>query len=441
MIAFGGPADGGARVIRAVQISLLCGGSVSVVLTSIATGLWVVRRLTETGGYNSGISTIIAGAHAALSLLLLLGWLLLARARAPVLAGKAVFGLYATATVVTYAELGEGVAFPRPKPRETPYVSAPEVGWRLRPNYRGTYAGKPLRTNSEGFRSAEISLQKPGDTVRIVCLGDSLTFGHGVDEEHAVPQQLEVLLGARMPTRRWEVINTGVEGYCTFQEVAQLRRCLRYEPDLTVLLFCLNDVTEKYMSLRRFGGSGLDYHGVVDGSAERLLHVLAWLRPYSSLATALTPTRADAQRYEAYSVHRLWEDPNSTVVTEAWEQAERELDELRRTCETHGVGLLIAVVPFRDQLTDVPAIDAPQRRMERYTRSRGLAFVDVRPHLAAALQAGRQQDELYMDSSHLTVAGNSIITEAIAEQFRLAPSHAGSRSSSWQTVLAQGQRA
>ena len=56
-----------------------------------------------------------------------------------------------------------------------------------------------VSTNSLGYRDAEINKQ----SVHIVCVGDSVTFGWGVEEEEAYPQRLELELGVN-------VLNTGV---------------------------------------------------------------------------------------------------------------------------------------------------------------------------------------------------------------------------------------
>lgn len=58
-----------------------------------------------------------------------------------------------------------------------------------------------VSTNSLGFRSPEVLNPKKG--VRILCLGDSVTFGWGVSEEESYPALLHKSLGV-------EVINAGV---------------------------------------------------------------------------------------------------------------------------------------------------------------------------------------------------------------------------------------
>jgi hypothetical protein len=51
-------------------------------------------------------------------------------------------------------------------------------------------------TNSFGLRDVEFSLAKPEGTLRIVCLGDSVTYGAGVPFDETYEQQLERALKA-----------------------------------------------------------------------------------------------------------------------------------------------------------------------------------------------------------------------------------------------------
>lgn len=399
--------------VRGLTAVLVCGACLSFALALAAIALWLMNRMTNGQGYNSRINAFILGGHAFLSSLGGVVWHLVARPRSSGVA-KALLGSYLFVTLLVYAEVLASGLFSRGVPQDTPYVSEPTAGWRMRANYSGTYLGKKLRTNSDGFRSPDLVLEKAANTSRVVCLGDSLTFGHGLEDHEAYPQQLERLLNDRVPTRRWEVINTGVEGFCTYQETGELRRCLKYQPDVAVLLFCLNDVTEKYLSLRRFRGTGLEYHGVADGSGGRFFQALVALRPHSSLITALTPTQADAQRREAYSVRMLWEQPEVRHVRAAWGQAESELDELRELCASHGIALLIAAAPYLAQFADTPGIGAPQRRIARYAESHGVEFADLKPFLdAAATPANLPVKAFYMDEAHMTGAGNTVIAQTL----------------------------
>jgi len=95
--------------------------------------------------------------------------------------------------------------------------------------------------NSHGFRDHEYPLKKPPGTTRIVVLGDSVIWGHGLVLEDTFPKQLEVLLNDRLDGN-YEVLNFGVSGYSLQQEVEQyIARASQFDPDFSILGLCVND--------------------------------------------------------------------------------------------------------------------------------------------------------------------------------------------------------
>lgn len=113
----------------------------------------------------------------------------------------------------------------------------------LRPNLNVQFQGVPVTTNSCGLRSPELPVAKSSGVVRIALLGDSFAFGWGVRQEESfaavLERELSTIIG---PDRRVEVINLGVPGYSTFQEVARLEEIgLDFQPDLILVYFIVND--------------------------------------------------------------------------------------------------------------------------------------------------------------------------------------------------------
>ena len=123
------------------------------------------------------------------------------------------------------------------------FLSDAVLGQRLAANYDGWFAGVPVRINSLGFREPrEYDLAKTTGTLRILVLGDSVTFGHGALYETTYPYLLEQQLHSWRPDVKWEVWNLGVPGYNTAQELAYLKLVEeRYAPDLVVVGFFPND--------------------------------------------------------------------------------------------------------------------------------------------------------------------------------------------------------
>jgi len=127
-------------------------------------------------------------------------------------------------------------------------------GWVKRPIYRrsvnpylryelvpGAQSGQ-VSINSDGFRGPEYSISKPDNTFRIIMLGDSEIFSIMLVQTDTLPSQLENLLNQKSRFLHYEVLNFGVEGYNTLQELEMLKmKGLKYNPDLIILNYCLND--------------------------------------------------------------------------------------------------------------------------------------------------------------------------------------------------------
>jgi hypothetical protein len=114
----------------------------------------------------------------------------------------------------------------------------PGVPYELNPGKSATIRGVLVSVNSLGFRGPEYSVVKPPDTLRIVAMGASVAFGWTTTAEDSYPGQLERLLNedARGTSRRYEVMNFGVGGYATRDEVAALeQKALPLDPDLIII--------------------------------------------------------------------------------------------------------------------------------------------------------------------------------------------------------------
>jgi len=94
-------------------------------------------------------------------------------------------------------------------------------------------------SNSDGFRSPEFTPKEPG-VIRIVCIGDSSTFGWGVDYEYTYPHLIETRVAGLGP--RVEVFNLGIPGYTSRHGLGVLRHyALELDADYYVFSFGAND--------------------------------------------------------------------------------------------------------------------------------------------------------------------------------------------------------
>ncbi|OGL41823.1 MAG: hypothetical protein A2161_18625 [Candidatus Schekmanbacteria bacterium RBG_13_48_7] len=99
-------------------------------------------------------------------------------------------------------------------------------------------------TNSKGYRTAEFSEKKPFNTFRIISLGDSSTFGWGVDNDKTFSAKLQTLLNSeqRFQALNFEVINMGIPGYTTEHGVRLLdKEVSNLDPDMLIVSYGVND--------------------------------------------------------------------------------------------------------------------------------------------------------------------------------------------------------
>ena len=101
-----------------------------------------------------------------------------------------------------------------------------------------------ITTNAAGLRGSEnYATDKPQNTLRIALLGDSYLFGYGVTDEQVVSTALQRRLSTESEKRKVEVLNFGVSGYGTAEQVIAYRRIVRpYSPDYVGLFYFSNDL-------------------------------------------------------------------------------------------------------------------------------------------------------------------------------------------------------
>ena len=126
-------------------------------------------------------------------------------------------------------------------------------GYKLAKNSRGVFRDTQNEyiaradTNSLGMRDYEYG-EKGENTFRILVLGDSFTFGAGVEFEDTFVKQLESILRQKNDGKKYEVINAGVMGYGTDQEYYYLKEWgFKLKPDLVIVAFYIQNDVEDVM--------------------------------------------------------------------------------------------------------------------------------------------------------------------------------------------------
>jgi lysophospholipase L1-like esterase len=124
-----------------------------------------------------------------------------------------------------------------------PYIEDDQLGQAHRPSSDMSWRGSHFGINADGFRGPELKPNSTPKLYRVLCIGDSLTFGTGIEEHNSWPRQLEALLQEQLGEHVVEVINLGVSGWDSAHYRAAWRRFgPALVPDLVILGYSLNDL-------------------------------------------------------------------------------------------------------------------------------------------------------------------------------------------------------
>ena len=305
----------------------------------------------------------------------------------------------------------------------------PVLGYALTPGLaqRQTLEGEALVTvNQDGFRDRDVPRAKPAGVRRVVVLGDSLTEGRQVDagETYSAVMSNELARCSTVDGARVEVLNFGVAGYSTVQELLTYRhRARAWAPDVVVLMvYAPNDLDDNTTGAR---ARHQPYYDLVDGElvlntdfrasfsyrlrTSFLARAHVWGKGHVRLLHLVGAARRGYRTWRAPAAARpagpgpLFVDPDGSftaptdpAMVSAWTLLERLLVELQREVERDGARLILANAPsphavhpdrtYRDAVASfygVADLEYAERRLSRLAAATGVTFVP----LAATLRA------------------------------------------------------
>jgi lysophospholipase L1-like esterase len=275
----------------------------------------------------------------------------------------------------------------------------------------------PAHVNHLGLRGPDVPerarrepLEKADSELRILCLGDSMTYGQGVADEETIPVLLEGALARAASERRREirVVNGGVRGYGTQEEIALLTELgPRIAPDAVVLLWYPNDleqpeIAETSRRLERSGPVAFDTGERMEGWPVRRWRARQVLR-MSALFMKIHHTWSD------WTYHRL----TPPQIEEGLERLDRDLDRLAASSRSLGVDVLVATIPTSAALRGPSDEDRLPGRVGAMARSHGFAFVDLAPDLRDLRRALGKSPVLPYDG-HYDGEANAVMARRIA---------------------------
>jgi lysophospholipase L1-like esterase len=339
-------------------------------------------------------------------------------------------------------EIAARIAFPAPPdPAREPqilYQSDPDVGFLHVPNQRGWLDDGLATINSLGLRGELPVMPKPAGSIRILAIGDSTTFGWGVNDDGTYCVQLERLLRAAYPHQPLSVVNGGVGAFDLKHDALLLRHFApTLQPDIVLVGLYWNDLpyeasppdgpapsapvastlpmsappaTGAPSKPFRIGNNPSRLNRMLRRS--RVLYVLrqAWLR-----AMAPTGAASNLVRWEV----AVLEGHHSPAIDAGWKDLEGTLEEIKAMGEAGGFAVGVVVMPIRAQVEGSYPHAEYQTRVRAMAKPLGLFVVDPLPLFA------QQPDHAGLfipyDRIHFTARGNAQVAEAAFDALEARP--------------------
>ncbi|HZR81337.1 MAG TPA: GDSL-type esterase/lipase family protein [Candidatus Binatia bacterium] len=287
----------------------------------------------------------------------------------------------------------------------------PDLLWRLRPGMSAVWRTPEYvehsRTDRRGMRGPERSDADARPLV--LAVGDSTTYGVGVDETDAYPAVLEGLLRERgVPGT---VLNAGVPGYGFDQTYrAALRRIDEVAPDLVLAGVHCTDLA---------GDWDQSLYDIRGGELTELRAAASWTAIQFALYADAPPWLRHSQLYQLLvgdfaHADVLGQLPSrDPAALRRWQRDKivLELATLAASGRRAGDDVVAVIVPCKEDLTG-ESKEIYGDLAERLTGA-GVATVDA----SADLRAGRPAlaPLFYQEDIHLRPAGNRWLAERVAE--------------------------
>src|SRR6476620_615402 len=237
----------------------------------------------------------------------------------------------------------------------------PLLLWRLKPNLdQVVWDFTVIFTNRDHLRSEQVGETvgpKRSGTIRIVCLGDSVTFGFRVpvvwpdkptEYDHEwlpFPMLLQKQLRAANPDRKVEVVTMAVPGYTSHQGLAWLQRDIdELQPDLLIVSFGWNDASFSDVPDReaiRTDWRSVTVRRLID-SCQAFAHATHWL--------GAREARKQQQNQASRGVAR----PAARVSQQEYLNNMITIQDLARQ---RGAAVIVVAAPYRDHSAEAPEAD------------------------------------------------------------------------------------
>lgn len=279
----------------------------------------------------------------------------------------------------------------------------------------------PVKINSFGFRDIEHPKHKDDQTIRILGLGDSFTFGWGVSLENTYLKQLETTM-LQATGRSVETINTGVPGWGLNQYYICLKEFgIQFTPDIIMVGYWPDDLNgppvdklgpvpnaqweaESHIRMR----GGLLHHS-------RLFNFFTYLADqikYKNRSKRIPHLHdAGARRAEwAKNPDFLIADSGQDITDKRSKLLKDHLSRINALAATYGAPLIVLFIPDYSQLFH-PEFQHINRIIRAISHELGIAFLDMTPLYEATEES--HSNYFWPLDGHTNEVGHQAIAQAL----------------------------
>jgi lysophospholipase L1-like esterase len=240
------------------------------------------------------------------------------------------------------------------------------------PIHTGRRDRQPI--NALGYRDADRAQPRPEGVRRVVCLGDSFTWGVGVLFDDAWPQRIERSL-SRTRGERWEAVNLAEPGMNAVQYASRLEsEGWGYGPDVVVVGWVMNDSEDEDAAEARRASDWAEEQQRERSPTEVFLDRSALVR---LVRTRVAATIENRRRIAGYRSMYANDD-------KGWTAARRALSAMGGMCRAHGVPLVVVIFPlFANPLDSRYPFAELHAKVAQAAGDAGAKVVDLLPRYAS----------------------------------------------------------
>ncbi len=281
------------------------------------------------------------------------------------------------------------------------------LGYKLQQNYTGNfpmekYNDRVIAINSNGLRDDETNYTKSKKSFRILSLGDSCTFGSGVNNNQTYPAILENSL--KEMNLSVETINAGVSGYEFKQEYTYYYlEGYKYGSDVVTIGIVLNDIYDPNITQIKKNMVDFGYHDrMADSHVQKLLKSLC----HSCVLIYSLANNYNNKYFD--EIYNKWDDE------QAFSNYSEEIKRLNANPTKENKNLVLVIYPYTQQFKNSENRgNIPQEKIKKMAENLNITVVDLLPVLDREDYLSLY---LYGDNLHLNEKGNKIVADEIAKK-------------------------